>query len=154
MQLAQQRVVAVECAHVVNQALVEAEHGEQVLVLHRGVEAQLQVVVDAVDDAQVLVEVRYRVAQHSQYERVQALDLGEAALVHHGNVAVGQEQHPVLEDEYAEGFHAELEVVGRGVVLGLLEHYRGEIVVVFDTGKLVGVECGGNGMLGNFVFLD
>ena len=48
----------------------------------------------------------------------------------------------------------ELEIVGRGIVLGLLEHYRGKVVVVLDTGKLVGVECGGDGMLGNLVFFD
>ena len=94
------------------------------------------------------------VAQDLQHESVQAVDFRKALFVHHRDVAVRQEQHPVLEDEDAEGLHPELEVVGGGIVLGLLEHDGGEIVVVFDTGKLVGVECGGDGMFGNLVFLD
>jgi len=57
LQLAKQRVVAVQGAHVVNQALVQAEHREEILVFHRRVEALFQVVVDAVDYLQVFVEV-------------------------------------------------------------------------------------------------
>ena len=154
LQLAQQRIVAVESAHVVNQTLVEAEHGEQVLVLHRRIEALFQVVVDAVDNPQVFVEVCDGIAQDAQNERIQAVDFRELALVHHGHFAVRKEQHPVLEDEDAEGFHAELEVVLGGIVLRLLEHDGRKVVVVLDTGKLVGVECGGYSMLGNLVFFD
>ena len=57
LEFAQQRIVAVQCAHVVNQALVQAEHRKEILVLHRRVEALFQVVVDAVDDLQMFVEV-------------------------------------------------------------------------------------------------
>ena len=57
LQFTQQRIVAIQCAHVVNQALVQAEHREEILVLHRRVEALFQIVVDAVDYLQVFVEV-------------------------------------------------------------------------------------------------
>ena len=57
LQLAKQCIVAVQGAHVVNQALVQAEHREEILVLHRRVEALFQIVVDAVDYLQVFVEV-------------------------------------------------------------------------------------------------
>ena len=57
LQLAKQRIVAVQGAHIVNQALVQAEHREEILVFHRRVESLFQVVVDAVDYLQVFVEV-------------------------------------------------------------------------------------------------
>ena len=154
LQLAKQRIVAVQGAHVVNQALVQAEHREEILVLHRRVESLFQVVVDAIDDFQMLVEVCDGVAQHAEHKRVQAVDFRELAFVHHRDVGVRQKQDPVLENEYAEGFHAELEIVLGGIVLGLLEHDGREIIVVFYTGKFVGVECGCYGMFRNLIFLN
>ena len=146
LQLLEQSIVAVQGAHIVNQALVQAEHAKQVLVFHGRAQFLFQLVVNAVDNLQVFVEVEDGVAQHTQHEGVQAVNLRKALFIHDRNVRVRQEQNPVLEDEYTERFHAELEVVACRIVLRLLKHDRRKIVIVFDAGKFVRVESRGYGI--------
>ncbi len=62
---------------VVDQALLQAEQVQQVLVLHRGVDLLLERVGDRVDDLQVLDEVEDRAVDHLQHQVLERRDLGE-----------------------------------------------------------------------------
>ena len=106
------------------------------------------------DNPQVFVEVCDGIAQDAQNERIQAVDFRELAFIHHRDVAVRKEQDPVLENEDAKRFHAELEIILGRIILGLLKHDGRKIIVVFDTGKFVRVKCGGNRMFRYLIFLN
>ena len=102
----------------------------------------------------MFIEVCNSKTQHTEHKRIQAVDFRELAFIHHRDVAVRKEQNPILENENAKRFHAELEIILGRIILGLLKHDGRKIIVVFDTGKFVRVKCGGNRMFRYLIFLN